>query len=301
MKNKMLPYGDPVAYNGEYIKDDLYPLFIHCFKARIKIKRGKYPSLQLKHSLYFRETEYIVDSEIQVIFHLTSVDYELMLENYNVYELEHIGGYKFKGSVGIFADYVNAWYNQKEQADKEGNSGMKQIAKLYLNGLYGKEGSNPIKRKKKPYYDKELDIVRFTQGKEDIINTGYVPVASFITSWARDIIIRAANACGNRFLYADTDSLHVLGSKPPKIWIDRYELGAFKEESSFDKALYLRSKCYIEEQDGKLDIKLAGLPDKCRDQVNFDTMKVGTEFKGKLLPRVVPGGVVLKETIFKIR
>lgn len=301
MRNKILPYGLPIPFEGEYIQDDLYQLYIISVEVDIKIRPNRYPSIQIKHSIFFSETEYITESGGPITLHLTSVDFELLKENYEILSIRYLGGYKFKGTVGLFREYVDKWYDAKKQADIDGNKGYKQVAKLYLNSLYGKEGANPIKSQKIPYWDGDAQIVRYKIDKPQEGHGGYVPVASFITSWARDIIIRAANACGDRFLYADTDSLHIIGTEDPDIWIDPYELGAFKQESTFDRAKYLRSKCYIEEKDGKQDKKLAGLPQNCRDQLNFETLEIGSVFHGKLMPRTVSGGVILEEKDFKIR
>lgn len=305
MKYKKLPYGLPVYYTGRYEDDEVYPLYIQNFEADIKIKPGKYPSLQLKHSIYFNETEYITETNGVVTFCLTSVDFTLMLENYDILYIKYLCGYKFHGAVGLFSAYVDKWYAKKEEADRNGNKGYKQVAKLYLNSLYGKEGSNPIRAKKIPIWNSQEQIVKYKRTEPEEATGGYVPVASFITSYARDTIIRAANNCGDRFVYADTDSLHIIGDEEPDIDIDEYRLGAFKLESRFKQAKFLRPKAYIEETlDGdelKLDKKLAGLPKNCRGLLTFETLKTGQVFKGKLMPRTVKGGVILEEKDFKIR
>lgn len=302
MKYKMLPYGMPIYYSGEYEYDELYPLYIQCVRAAFKLKPGKLPTIQLKGSIRFGDTEYITHTEDEEeILYLTSVDFELFKECYDILKIEYIGGYKFKGIEGLFKDYVDLWYGIKDKANHEGNMALKSIAKLMLNSLYGKFGTNPKKRSKYPRYDEEKDIVDYELGIEEINNTGYVPVAAFITAYARDNIIRAAIKCGDRFIYADTDSLHILGDEEPKIDIDNYRLGAFKLESTFTEAKYHRAKCYIESDGEKLDKKCAGLPKEARDLFVFDTMVKGQSFEGKLVPKQVPGGVVLVERIFTIK
>ena len=82
-------------------------------------------------------------------------------------------------------------------------------------------------------------------------------------------------------------------------------------------AKFIRSKTYMEltkkkvKKDspyfGKADvtyewnIKCAGLPVAQRNQVNMDNFNIGQIYKGKLLQKTVPGGVVLVETDFEIR
>lgn len=302
MRNCKLPYGPPVFYNGKYVPDELMTLYIQSISCRFKLKDGKYPSIQLKGNMRFGDTEYIIEAmEEPEILTLTSVDLELLFENYDVYDINYNCGYKFRACRGLFDNYIDYWYGVKNDSKKNGNKAMYYISKLMLNSLYGKFGSNPRKRAKYPYYSEEEDIVKYELGIEEISNGGYVPVASFITSYARDKIIRAANACGDRFVYADTDSIHIIGDEEPDIDIDEYELGAFKLENTFDMAKFHRAKCYIESFNGTLEKKCAGLPKRAKELFGFDTMEVGYSFDGKLVPKNVPGGTVLVERKFTIK
>lgn len=75
----------------------------------------------------------------------------------------------------------------------------------------------------------------------------YIPIASFVTSYARQKTISSAQAIYDRFMYADTDSLHIEGfEEPTNIDIDKYRLGAWKNELRFKKGKYLRQKSYME-------------------------------------------------------
>lgn len=296
-----LPYGEPIYYEGKYKNDKLYPLYIQCFKAKFKLKEGMMPTIQTKHSFVFSEREYIIEAKEPEILYLTSVDYELFIDCYEISEIEYLGGYKFRGMIGMFDEYIDYWYGVKTEASINNNYALRTIAKLMLNSLYGKFGSNPLKKSKYPIFDSENDVVKYLIGAEEKTSTSYVPVASFITAYSRDKIIRAAISCGDRFVYADTDSLHILGNEVPNIEIDSVKLGAFKLESNFDCAKFHRSKCYIESISGKLEKKCAGLPTRARDLFNFETMEFGSEFDGKLVPKIVPGGCVLVNRKFTIK
>ncbi|MFX3691185.1 hypothetical protein ACJBQV_10245, partial [Streptococcus suis] len=61
----------------------------------------------------------------------------------------------------------------------------------------------------------------------------YTAVGVFITSYARNITVRAAQQNFDRFIYADTDSLHLLGTELPDIDIHPTRMGAWKQESVF--------------------------------------------------------------------
>ena len=130
----------------------------------------------------------------------------------------------------------------------------------------------------------------------------YLPVGAFITAWARDYTIRAAQANYVRFLYADTDSLHLLGTElPDNLRIDPYELGAWKHELTFKRAKYIRAKSYVEETEEKLKITCAGLPKSSYEYVTFDNFEKGAEYQGKRTKKRVAGGVILVDTTFKIK
>ena len=302
MKFCRLPYGEPWYFNGKYEKNDIYDLYVQCFSCEFKLKPNRVPSIQIKGSFMYRGTEYLTQSNGETLLTLTNVDLDLFFHNYDVTVYEWIGGYMFKSMVGMFAEYIDYWYDVKTNSRIEGNKGMERIAKLMLNSLYGKFGSNPEGRSKIPYLDEEKDRVCFRYGTPEERTAYYLPVASFITSYCRDKIIRSAEALGDRFIYADTDSLHVLGDEEVTgIDIDNKRLGAFKLEEEFSEAIFIRQKTYCEMVNGNLDVKCAGMPSNVKSKVTLDNFKAGSEFSGKLMPKIITGGVVLKETTFKIQ
>lgn len=301
MKFCKLPYGEPVYFTGQYEEDEGYPLYVQSLVCDFKLKPGCVPSIQIKNNFHYSETEYLRESEVETVLTLTSVDLKLFFDNYDVTVYSWEGGYKFKGMVGMFADYIDYWYEQKNEGKRTGNKGLTQIAKLMLNSLYGKFGASLTGRSKIPQFDKDQDKVTYYYGAEESRTAYYVPVASFITSYARDKIIRAAQQLGERFIYADTDSLHVKGTEPADIDIDEYRLGAFKIEEEFDHAVFIRQKTYMESINGKNDVKCAGMPNNIKETVTFENFKEGATFEGKLMPRIIPGGTILRETTFKIK
>lgn len=301
MYEKPLPYGMPVAFEGKYIYDEAYPLYTQVIRCQFTLKEGYLPTIQLKNNLAFNPVEYIKDSgDEEIVMHLTCIDLELFLEHYHVYNLEYIRGYKFQQSTGLFKEYIDKWYAIKEQATIEGNKGMRQIAKLMLNSLYGKFGLRPYVASKYPVFDD--GFVRYKTTDYEDRKPIYIPVASFITAWARDKTIRSAQACYDRFLYSDTDSLHLTGKElPENLDIDDTKLGYWAHESSFTRARFVQSKRYIEEINGELNIKCCGMPDGCYKYVTWENFHIGTEYTGKLTQSRVKGGAVLKETTFKMR
>ena len=231
-----------------------------------------------------------------LVMYVTNVDLDIILSQYDVLDIEYINGYKFKACKGLFCDYINKYMEMKKN-----NTGAKrQLAKLMLNNLYGKFASNPKTQKKIPYLNEFNEVEYKTITAEDK-EPVYTPVGVFITSYARARIQKTAQSIYHRFCYADTDSIHIVGTEIPDIDIDDKELGKWALEGHFIRARFLRAKTYIEEYpDNTLNVKCAGLPDNLKELVNFDNFKVGLTLHGKLLPKRYEGGVVLEETDFTI-
>lgn len=318
MRTKLLPHGTPIFYQGKYEPDELYPLYTQMLTCEFELKPGKIPTIQNRR---FGSSEYIISSnDEQMTLCLNSVDLELFLENYEVFNPIWHKGWKFMGSTGLFDEYVDKWSAAKIQARKDENWGLYMIAKLFLNSLYGKFGASRTRRSKIPYMDG--DIVAYKDTDPEQTDGVYVAMASFITSYAREKTIRAAQQiCDDyeagrskiQFCYADTDSLHCISedhSLPDGLHIDKYELGAWKYESRFNRAKFLRAKCYIENSTEKVDdpdaaynlkVTVAGMPEECHDQVTFSNFQIGAQYYGKKTPKIVPGGVVLTSIDFTIK
>lgn len=319
MKNCL--FGDPIFFEGKYKEDKLYPLFIQTVSCSFDIKKDKIPTLQIKNNLSFLPNEYVKSSNGDIVtLVLTSVDLALFLEHYNVYDLTYHAGWKFRAIKGLFTDYIEFWSNKKIESKKNKNSALYRISKLMLNSLYGKFGLNPNVQGKYPYLNEE-NVVKYSKYKEEIRDSIYIPVATFITSYARYKTITTSQKIKDYsiqkygkdlYVYSDTDSIHCLFTDDTElkeiIEIDDYKLGAWKKESLFKKGKYLRQKCYIEEgYDDKLNVTVAGLPKKLGDLINFDNFEIGFSTENiktnnkKLTYKHVKGGVMLVDTEFSIK
>lgn len=341
MVQKPLPYGEPEFFEGEYQPDPEMPLFIQSLSCKFELKPGKIPCIQLKNNLSFMPNEYLASSNNEIItISLCSPDYELFLENYFIEDITYHGGWKFKTCQGMFDNYINYWMEQKIKAGKEGNQPMRQIAKLMLNSLYGRFGLSINARQKFPYLDDD-GVVRFGLLPEEQREPVYIPVACFITSYGRVDTIRTSQKIRDyslkkygvdAYLYSDTDSIHCLLNDSDleelkeDIFIDDYALGAWAKEADFDRALFIRQKCYVEEENGKLNVTVAGLPKYLTPLITFENFKRGFSTEGltltqmvdlaskngatpeqikklhpKLTYKYVKGGVILADTDFTIK
>lgn len=301
MYYRPLPYGEGIFFEGKYEPDKLYNLYVQMFTCQFELKENYIPTIQLKNNLSFIPTAYLSSSEDEeVTMCLTSVDLDLFFEHYHVYNITYHSGWKFKSTTGLFKEYIDKWNAVKMESTLNDNKAMRTLAKLMLNALYGKFALNPNVQSKIPYYDN--GIIKYTLGEKETRNPIYIPVGTFITAWARHKTITSAQKVYDRFLYADTDSLHLIGTEIPKgLEVDPVKLGAWKHESTFTRARFVRQKTYIEEIDGELNITCAGMPSRCYKHVTWNNFIAGSSFEGKLQFTHVQGGIVLKDIDFTIK
>lgn len=326
MKYEKLPFGSPLFFEGKYEYDLLYPLYVQTLSCTFNIKENKIPTIQIKNNLAFIPNEYIKSSDGDVVtLTLTNIDLELFFEHYDVDVIEYHGGWKFRSIKGLFSGYIDYWSSQKIQAKKDKNDALYRISKLMLNSLYGKFGLNPDVRGKFPYLNED-GIVKYGMYPKEIRESIYIPVASFITSYARRKTITTSQSIKDYttnkygidyYIYSDTDSIHLLNIDENELSsfvdIDDYKLGAWKLESKFKRGKYLRQKCYIElGYDDRLNVTVAGLPKKLAPLVNFNNFNIGFTTENindekikqtgkKLTFKHVKGGVLLVDTDFTIK
>ena len=330
MRYKPMPYGEPKPFAGKYKYDEDYPLYVINFSCAFELKKGKIPSIQLKRNMLFKPNEYIETTNGDIVeLTLTSVDYELFREQYNVRDLEFYGGYKFKQVNGLFNDYIDYWINEKIVSKKAGKKADTLVAKLFLNSLYGRFGLNPNGGKKKPVMvDGELKYITELV-EDDERKPVYIPVATFVTSYQRRYIIESSQMVRDwslehkgfdAYIYSDTDSIKTnldkedLEKLSNVLDIDDYRLGAWAWEESWIGFKALRQKCYITQlEDGSIHATVAGLPKRLSPLITFDNFHLGfttsqfdpkevEKYGGyKLRYKHVNGGVILQDTDFTIK
>ena len=341
MKFEPAPIGSGVFFEGQYEEDELYPLYVQTITCRFRLKPNKIPCIQIKHTMDFIGNEYLKSSDGKLVtLTLTSVDLELFFTQYEITDLTYNMGWKFRAAEHIFDSYIDYWMNEKIQAGKEGNKPRKSIAKLLLNSLYGRFGISLTARQKAPYLDVQGNLCYYNLPAEEKQGL-YIPVATFITSYARRKTILTSQAIRDyslkkygvdKYLYSDTDSIWTtlteedLKELSDIIEIDDFKLGAWALEKRFERFLALRQKCYIYQLDGKVNVTVAGLPHYLAPLVTFENFKRGFTTAGltiemmqeqarkngateeeikkvhhKLRYHYTKGGVVLEDTDFTIK
>lgn len=295
MRTALLPYGEPVYRDGP--PSGMYPLYVASITITASLKKNHIPCIQIKKNLSFNPTEYLTEIKEPTTVNATNIDIELWKNHYDLKIHSWNGTFEFRGSHGFFDSYVDRFMDIKKNSE----GGLRQIAKLHLNSLYGKFATNPDVTGKRPVLkDNRVSLVINDVETRDPV---YTPMGVFITAYARSKTISAAQDNYDVFAYADTDSLHLIGptTPPSDLWVDSVELGAWKHEATFTRAVYVRAKQYAEEIDGKLDVHIAGLPRNIAGQLTFEDMLRGGQWDGKLIPTRVPGGTVLRNTTFTLK
>lgn len=355
------PIGRPYFWRGSTIpvqalKPNRY-YFIR-IRCRFYLKKGMLPFVQIKHDIHYKSTEMLKTSDVydkrtnkyyrnyitkdgetkeaKVELTLTMTDYKLLQEHYILEELEILDGCWFYSEIGIFDAYIETYKQQKMN-----NKGAKrQIAKLFLNNLYGKMATSPISSFK--YAEEREDG---SLGYHVVVETNkdpvYIAAGSAITSYSRNFTIRAAQqnfhgADKRGFKYADTDSIHcdLAPSEIKGIRVSDNDFCAWKLESCWDIAKFIRQKTYVEHvthedlkpiEEPYYNIKCAGMPESCKELLlismgeqeptekqkkyeyfyskkrTLDDFDIGLTIPSKLVPRTIKGGVILVETDFTIK
>ena len=300
-----LPFGKPVYFKGKYKKVDKYPLYIQHISCEFSIKENCPPCIQVKDNVEFIANEWVEYSLFEVDLYLTNLDLELLFENYNVYNLKYIDGYMFMSFDKLFTEYIQHWYKIKV----EGNSVERKIAKLYNNSLYGKFGTKPLKENVYFKLD-ENGVLTRDKTITTKCKTIYLPVAAFVTAYGRHQIITNIKKVWDKFIYCDTDSIH-LTEETDKIPIDQKKLGYFKLEAQ-GIGRYIKQKTYIinldekwweTDEEGhtkKQKLVCAGLNNiLLPDYLPIEDFKVGLKLD-KIVARKICGGVALTTTQHEI-
>lgn len=309
------PIGNPCFWKGNYIPDEAIADNKYYFvrvKTRFYIKPNKLPFIQIKGSWLYKGTEALESTDVydretdnyypfykdndgilrdtRVEMVLTMTDYQLLKDQYELVDFEILDGCWFYAMIGIFDEYIEKYKRQKLVS----KGALRELAKLFLNNLYGKMASSKDSSFKLAYV-KEDKTIGFLPVAESNKKAGYIPVGSAITSYARNFTIRAAQANYHGvdkagFIYADTDSIHC--DLPPEeivgIKVHDKNFCCWKLESCWDKAIFTRQKTYIEHvvsenletiEKPYNNIKCAGMPKRCKDL--FELSLAGDADKNK--------------------
>lgn len=297
------PVGLPTFWKGDIPEEATIGnrYFFVRLRTRFYLRKNKLPMIQIKGTGTYKSTEwletsdfydpktekyyssYMEDGEIKkymVELTLTMTDYYLFKEHYVLKDCEILDGCWFYSMKGIFDTYINKYKKIK----MESKGAIRELAKLFLNNLYGKIATNNNSSYKMAFVHED-GTVTYEGVEEHEKRVGFIAIGSAITSYARNFTIRTAQANyygkENRgFIYADTDSIHCDLSKEElmNVPVHPTDFCHWKLESSWDTAFFTRQKTYIEhviEEDCEkveqpyYSIRCAGMPDHCKELFNM--------------------------------
>ena len=355
-EDRLYPVGEPHFWQGERpeitYSDVGFPdkYFFIRIRVKFRIKKNHLPFIQMKHSFFYaknqclttsnyidsegNEFEYLIKDgeriECMVELTLTCTDYYLFREHYDILKIEYLDGCYFGVMSGkwLFGKYINKYKEIKMNS----TGARRQLAKLFLNNLYGKLATSDNSSFK--IVSLQDDVVSFKTIPEFEKGVLYIPIGSAITSYAREFTIRAAQKNYKNFCYADTDSIHCVGDvKDVKgVTLDNAEFSCWKHECDWTTAYFTRQKTYIEYQNGNYEVRCAGMNQRCKDlfltsltgkpcgsladeddelrpeeqefisvRRKLEDFDIGLQVPSKLVPRRMKGGIVLVNTMFTMR
>ena len=358
------PIGKPTFWSGDYIPDEAkaqHRFYFVRFRCRFYIKDGKLPFVHIRNKLIYNSNENLTTSDYydretgkysthyldhrgvkhstEVILTMTQTDFELFLDHYNVVDFKILDGCYFMADIGLFDPYIDKWKKVKMTS----KGAMRTLAKLFLNNLYGKMASSTDSSFKVAFMNEKGVKFKTIEAHDKPI--GYIPIGSAITSYARNFTIRTAqknyHGVNERgFIYADTDSIHcdLQVDELVDVPIHESDFCHWKIENSWDEAIFVRQKTYIEHtiaedmepvENPYYLVKCAGMPKHCKDlfvysmeqnitdkeynklteegkefvkeKRTIEDFCLGLTVPEKLMPKRIDGGVLLVSTTYKMR
>lgn len=306
MDENILPFGLP--YEGEPLSEN--DLYVVRFKCEFRVKDGYFPFLQMKNNPRYigRETEFIRESNGETELTLTCIDYEMFLKHYDVYNDWDYHYMSVKARPGLLSPIIAHNLEQKDywsQAEHY-DAYRRGAAKDNTNMLYGSFGLSLDVDNVVPVL--KGGVLTFEHNKTTRKGR-YIPMAVFITAYARRKTVTAIQANYDKWIYSDTDSMYLLGPAEG-IEIHESHSGYWKYETwdgtPFKHGKFLRQKMYcladenyqIYQKTDKYgnwisEMKCAGMPNEVKKQLSWDEFELGMRLE-KLQHTVVKGGVVLK-------
>ena len=269
MRNFPMPVGNPVEEKGYPSKNLLKNTkkgksyyFIHV-KTKLKLKKDGLPCLRLgydDYQRYYHERDYLTTSkrynldrgygkDEQLELWLTCTDWELVKENYDLSDLEIVDHVWFITKDDLFRSYNNYFYKMKTESDGV----KKQVGKNFNNFIAGNMArkityTNAVFDFDDPIVDEETGEILSDYSihfEETRGGKSYIYIGSAITSYGRRVITDLIKKNRDRWVYTDTDSVHLVGKGIKGIKEDDKKLGAVKVEHEYEYVYYYSKKRYL--------------------------------------------------------
>ncbi len=271
---------------------------------------------------------------------LTCTDYVLFQEHYRLEDTEILDGCWFDSLSGMFDEYINK-YRKIKMESKGALRALAKLFLNSLYGKFSTSIDSTFKWPYIGDDDRVHYAIQPEQDKVPgyiAIGAAITSYARNFTIRAAQANYYGPDKPG--FIYADTDSIHcdLPADQIKGIKVHPSEFCCWKVESYWDEGWFVRQKTYAEHithEDGEpvdayWNVKCAGMPDRCKklfglsmsgyqyhegdedkyseDELYFlkDDRTIrdfaqGIKVPGKLMPKVIDGGTILKDTFFEMR
>lgn len=277
---------------------------------------------------------------VTITMTLSQVDYALIQEHYTLYNFEILDGCWFYAESGLFDEYIDKYMDIKMNSKGAKRTEAKLFLNN-LYGKLASSPNSSFKLAYLDNDDIKFRTIHEEQKQPGYIPCGAAVTSYARDFTIRHAQKNYYGGDKPGFVYADTDSLHINEtdvSELKDIVIHPTALLTWKCEASWDEAAFVRAKTYIEHitqenlEDCKphYNITCAGMNKRSKEIFNLalenrhheNTLDVGNEwlypggtprkvtiadFKpglkipGKLSPKRIKGGIMLKKGTFEIR
>lgn len=211
--NSMYPF---VMSNFKYpVKDNYISVNpvekMYVSQIKVKIKKCDIPVLAYREKkLLFPIGEFTTWS--------TNIEIEKAIKEKQIIDIEYIKTYNFYETDFIFKEFVNYFYDLREQAKKDKNIFLNKLYKRILNSVYGRFALHKelkiltsITDKNESYIEKINNIAGYVPLVINSVKNKNFSIPIFVTSYARVILFDLIKKIKNLkfdILYCDTDSCH---------------------------------------------------------------------------------------------
>lgn len=278
MVDKPLPISGP-KYNTGKPSDRLLKMvekgekaiFLH-ITASFELKEKCVPCVRcdsittknewLENSYLYRiGTGETIKTDKEIDLTLTYMDYIDFLNNYEIFSIHYIDYVTMDcARKGLFVPIVKPLYHKKRRSE----GGERKMAKIILNSI---SGTVAMRNEYENYAIKIIDENISFEKMDTSVSKSYIYMGSYITSWARHILIDLIRKNYDRWIYSDTDCLFLKDKEIPDGLKIGEGLGQFAIDKDFDDLIIYKQKMYGYVKDGKVEFTLAGVQKKDIDRL----------------------------------
>lgn len=215
---------------------------------------------------------------------LTQADRDMLYRNYHITYFRICRVYIFPVERGEFKRYIEPLYEKKRTLPK---GPERDFVKNQLVGFIGTfarrvhHDKYELAKNEDGTYKRVRQFLKPDEYDDKLDKTqGLLFVNAAIVSASRKYILSYIRRHRDRFLYTDTDSIHLAGTDIPRDIPVSDKLGDFKVEHVFSKCYYRNTKSYAMVEDGRVITTIAGVP---KDFQTYADKSVDAEYLKNVL------------------